>query len=201
MKKTMVFAVMLALISGNNLNAQRIRVETGDFDFLTGQEQLLVKYDYSNLSVGKYDIEEEYIADKVEEYNKDEEGKGDEWKEAWLSDRTNRFEPKFEELFNLTIAAKNLECSSLAESALFEVVVHTTFIEPGFNVGIARKNASINVEMIFRDISSGNEMAVLTITNCPGRGAMGFDFDTGYRIEEAYAMLGKSVARYLLKRF
>ena len=201
MKRTMLFAVMLALISGSSLNAQRISLEKGDFDFLTGQEQLLVKYDYSDLSVGNYDKEEEYIADKVEEYNNDEAGKGDEWKEAWLSDRPNRFEPKFEELFNLTIAEKDLECSSMAESAAYEVVVHTTFVEPGFNVGIARKNASINVEMIFREISSGNEMAVLTITNCPGRGAMGFDFDTGYRIEEAYAMLGRSVARYLLKRF
>jgi len=57
------------------------------------------------------------------------------------------------------------------------------------------------VEMSFRNIATGEELAVIDVKNCPGRDALGFDFDTGYRIEEAYAMLGKSVARYLLKRF
>lgn len=201
MKKIILFAVILSFFAGISLNAQRISLESGSFDFLEGQEQLLVKFDYSDLSVGKFEKEEDYIAEKVEEYNNDEAGKGDQWKEAWLSDRPNRFEPKFEQLFNENIESKNLQCSRASDAAKYEVLVHTTFVEPGFNVGIARRSASIDVEMIFTEIATGNEMAVLSIKNCPGRDAFGFDFDTGYRIEEAYALLGKSVARYLLKRF
>ncbi|MBN2480146.1 MAG: hypothetical protein JXB19_00260 [Bacteroidales bacterium] len=200
MKKIILFAVALALISNVSVRAQRINLESGSFDFLGGQESLLVKYDYSNVSVGKYENEEDYIADRVEEYNKDEAGKGDQWKEAWLSDRPDRFEPKFEEVFNENIDAINVRCSQTAEDAAYEMIVHTTFVEPGYNVGISRKSASIDAEIIFREIASGNEMAVLTVENCQGLGAFGFDFDTGYRIEEAYAMLGRTVARYVLKR-
>ncbi len=199
MKKAIMITVALALITVFTVDAQKIKLESGSLDFLSGQESLLVKYDYSNVAVGKYDNEEEYIADKVEEYNEDEAGKGDEWKEAWLSDRPNRFEPKFEEIFNETIDPIDLQCSQTAEEAAYEVIVHTTFVEPGFNVGVARKNASINVEMVFNEVATGNEMAVVTIDKCPGRGALGFDYDTGYRIQEAYAMLGKSVARFIMK--
>ncbi len=199
MKKAIFITVALVLITVFTVDAQKIKLESGSLDFLSGQESLLVKYDYSNVAVGKYDNEEEYIADKVEEYNEDEAGKGDEWKEAWLSDRPNRFEPKFEEIFNETIDPIDLQCSQTAEEAAYEVIVHTTFVEPGFNVGVARKNASINVEMVFNEVATGNEMAVVTIDKCPGRGALGFDYDTGYRIQEAYAMLGKSVARFIMK--
>lgn len=200
MKKIQFVVIILLLLTGSSLNAQRIKLESGSFDFLEGQEILLVKFDYSDLSVGNFEREEDYIAEKVAEYNEDEEGKGDEWKEAWLSDRPDRFEPKFEQLFNENLESKNLQCSRTAENVVYEVLVHTLFVEPGFNVGIVRRSASIDVEMVFTEVATGNEMAVLSITRCPGRDAFGFDFDTGYRIEEAYAMLGKSVARYLLKR-
>ena len=84
--------------------------------------------------------------------------------------------------------------------AQFEMNVHTVFTEPGFNVGITRKPAYIDVEVKFKNISSGEEVAVLTVDNCPGQDAMGFDFDTGYRLEEAYAKLGKALAGYILKQ-
>lgn len=200
MKKAIFITVALVLITVFTVDAQKIKLENGSLDFLLEQESLLVKYDYSNVAVGKYDNEAEYIADKVEEYNEDEAGKGDEWKEAWLSDRPNRFEPKFEEIFNETIDPIGLQCSQTTEEATYEVIVHTIFVEPGFNVGVARKNASIDVEMVFNEIATGNEMAVLIIEKCPGRGALGFDYDTGYRIQEAYAMLGKSVARFIMQR-
>ncbi|MBN1157757.1 MAG: hypothetical protein JXA61_00105 [Bacteroidales bacterium] len=200
MKNFLSIALALASLSALSVSAQRINLESGSFDFLVGQESLLVKYDYSNISVGKYENEEDYLADRVEEYNNDEPGKGDQWKEAWLSDRPNRFEPKFEEVFNENIDAIDVQCSQTAEDATYEMIVHTTFVEPGYNVGISRKSAFIDAEIIFREVATGTEMAVLTVDNCQGLGAFGFDFDTGYRIEEAYAMLGRTVARYVLKR-
>jgi len=95
---------------------------------------------------------------------------------------------------------KNLKCDQTATGAGYEMNIHTTFIEPGFNVGITRKPAFINAEIRFRESGSGKEVAVITVQNCPGRDAVGFDFDTGYRLEEAYAKLGKSLAGFILKK-
>jgi len=197
MKKVLFLAVFQIFFAGYTVMGQKITLDEGSLDFLEGQEQLLVKYDYSNLSVGKFDREEDYISDRVAAYNKDEAGKGDKWKESWLNDRPVRFEPKFEELFNITGDSK-IVCGG-DNKAGYEMIVHTTFVEPGFNIGITRKNAYIDTEIIFKEIASGEEVATILVKSCPGRDALGFDFDTGYRIEEAYAMLGKSLARYLLK--
>ena len=42
-------------------------------------------------------------------------------------------------------------------------------------------------------------LAVMKINKVPGRDAMGFDYDTGVRIEEAYAKAGKSIGKFIDK--
>jgi hypothetical protein len=193
--KSRIAIVGLVLMSFSlGTMAQKIKVASGKIKDLAGIEKIRIEYDYSDLGVGKFDVEEEYIAEKVADYNEDEAGKGDQWREAWFNDRPTRYEPKFEELFSKYAAF--LESGQNVDS---EVVmqVHTTFIEPGFNVGVARKPASINLEVRF---IQGNKMvASILILNSPGGGAMGYDFDAGYRISEAYAKAGKSLGRYLDK--
>ena len=188
------------LIAGSMLNAQKISVKKGDLGFLKGQKSLLVTFDYSNMAVGKFDKEEDYIAKKVEDYNKSEAGKGDKWREAWKNDRASRYEPKFEELFNEYTSKTGITGKRDVADAQFEMNIHTTFTEPGFNIGITRKPAFIDLVITFINISSGEELAVMEVDNCPGRDAFGYDFDTGYRIEEAYAKLGKSLAGYISKQ-
>jgi hypothetical protein len=200
MKKLALFALIQLLISGLYLDAQKMTLKSGSFDFLKGQKTILAKYDYSNLAVGKFDKEDDYVADKVADYNKSEAGKGDKWKVSWYDDRAKRFAPKFEELFNNYMKAKDLQCSSTASEAKYELIVHTIFIEPGFNIGITRKPAYINVEVKFLESGSGKELAVVSAEKCPGRDAFGYDFDTAYRIEEAYAKLGKALAGFILKK-
>jgi hypothetical protein len=199
MKKTLGFFLVLALIPGTMLNAQRMVLKSGSLDFLKGQSSILVKYDYSNMAVGKFAKEEEYIAKKKSEYNEKEAGRGDKWAQAWVDDREAKFEPKFEELFNNYCSKKGLSCSKTATNAEYVMVVHTLFTEPGFNIGVMRQNAYIDAEISFRRISDNEEVALITADNCPGMGAMGYDFDTGGRIAESYAKLGKSLAGWVLK--
>ena len=76
------------------------------------------------------------------------------------------------------------------------------FIEPGFNVGVARKNAFINGEAIFVESANHeNILAKVSIENSPGRDAFGYDFDTGLRIQEAYAKAGKELVYFVWKNY
>jgi hypothetical protein len=200
MKKIVFFLLAQLIVSGAFLNAQKVVLKSGSFDFLKGQKTILAKYDYSNIAVGKFEKEDEYVAQKVEDYNKSEAGKGDKWKESWFNDRPTRFEPKFELLFNNTMAEHNMTCNKEAKDANYEVLVHTTFVEPGFNVGVMRKNAYIDATITFKETGTGRTMAEVTVENCPGRDVFGYDFDTGLRIEEAYAKLGKSLAALIDKK-
>ncbi len=88
--------------------------------------------------------------------------------------------------------SRNMKCDKNAAAAKYEMLIHTSFIEPGFNIGLTRKPAYINAEVTIKEVPSGKELAVIISSELSGRDAMGFDYDPGYRIEEAYAKLGKS---------
>ncbi len=96
--KTVLAALIVLGVTA--VQAQKIKVTKGDLGFLKGQTEVLVEYDYSNMAVGKFDKEEDYLAKKVAEYNEKNPGTGDEWAEKWEADREGRFHPMFEELLN-----------------------------------------------------------------------------------------------------
>jgi hypothetical protein len=194
MKTNRILMAVTVILIATTSFGQKIKVTSGKITALEDVVKMKIEYDYSNLGVGKFEIEDEYIEKKVTDMNKDEAGTGDQWKEAWFNDRSTRYEPKFEELF-----AKHAPFIESGQDVDAEVTmhVHTTFIEPGFNVGVARKPAYINLEVGF--LKGGEELVNISILNSPGSGAVGFDFDAGYRISEAYAKAGKSLAQYLVK--
>ena len=199
MKKLFIALLIPMLTCGMILNAQKITVEKGSPGAVKGQK-MLATFDYSNMAVGKFDKEDDYIAKKTADYNKDEAGKGDKWAVSWKGDRERRYEPRFEELFNKYGEKAGVTAFRSATDAKYEVNIHTIFTEPGFNVGVMRKPAYIDAIVTFKERSSGEEVAVLKVDNCPGMDAMGYDFDTGVRIEESYAKLGKALAAFIAKQ-
>jgi hypothetical protein len=193
----LIFTCILQSASG-----QKITLKSGNLDFLKGLKVLNLEYTYDNMKVGKFDSEQEYIDKKVSDYNEKDPGSGDRWHEGWVNDRQERFEPKFEQLLNETFEAKKtgLEGKQNADSP-YTMIFHTTFTEPGFNIGITRKNAYIDAEVTFvKTDDPSTVLAKIIIDNSPGRDAFGNDYDTGYRIQEAYAKAGKELAYFLWKK-
>jgi hypothetical protein len=178
-----------------------IKVTEGYLSFLKGQTEVLLEYDYSEMAVGKFDKEADYLAKKIPEYNAAEPGRGDKWAENWVNDREARFHPKFEELLNDYTAKADCNFDQTNIKAKYTLITKVTFTEPGFNIGVMRKDAMINVEIIFVETANHeNTLAKIIMTNIPGRSVMGNDYDTGYRISEAYAKGGKSLGAFLVKK-
>lgn len=192
-------AAVFMLLSFFKVNAQKVKLETGDFSQLKGQTVLNVEYTYDNLKVGKKD-ENVYIKEKVADYNKDEPGKGDKWLTNWKNDRSTRYQPKFEGLMNEYMVEKGIKVGA-DNKAKYTITVKTLMIEPGFNIGIMRQDAFINVEITLAETANPSGiLAKVTMDNVPGRTFGGYDFDTGVRIEEAYAKCGKELAKLILKK-
>lgn len=189
-----------ALLVGLSLSAsaQSMRLKSGKLDFLKGQKNINIVYVYDNMGVGK-GTEEEYVNEKVTKYNKDEPGKGDKWKAGWLSARTTKYQPMFEELLNKQLNEKGVQAGNFP-NAPYTLILKTTFTEPGFNVGVMRMPAYTNSEAVFVKTGSTTEEAVVSMLKAPGRDAMGYDFDAGARISEAYAKSGKSLGNFLIKQ-
>ena len=198
MKTKFIMLASMGVLFSFACLAQKIKVTSGDLNFLKGQTTINVEYSYDNMGVGKFDKEEDYINEKVEDYNKKEAGRGDKWKESWIADREERFEPKFEELINKNLEKSNVKIGEFPD-ATYTMLVKTTYTEPGFNVGVVRKNAYTDYEVVFIENETQEEVATMTILKSPGLGAMGYDFDSGLRIQESYAKAGKELGQYLAK--
>lgn len=178
---------------------QKITILEGNLGFLKGQKILNVEYDYSNCSVGKFKTEQEYLDKKTAEYNEKEPGKGDTWRESWESDRAAKFEPMFEELFNKNTDKLELYTGNEKE-AKYKMIVRTTFVEPGFNIYVTKKPASIDLVIDFVETADPNKVICKIVSKAnPGR-SMGYnDMDTGIRISEAYALAGKKLGAFITK--
>ena len=191
MKRFTNFLIAI-LFLGLQANAQKVKNTSGNADILKSETNINIEFNYDNISVGKYKSEQEYITAKTEEYNKKEPGKGDTWAVSWKNDKQSRFEPKFIELFKINSGM------SVMTEAKYTLIFKTLSMEPGFNVGVMRKNAEIDGEVwIVETANKSNKLATFTISNVPGGTAFGYDFDTGLRISEAYANAGKKLAKYL----
>ena len=190
MKKflTILGVAGMLLVMSQSAWAQKFKVLEGDAKALKNISSMSVEYVYAPMGVGKFDDEADYLAKKVKEYNEKESGKGTTWKKSWIGDRTKRYEPTFEELFN-----KHAQ-TQIAGKGEYKMVMHTTFTEPGYNVVVHRKNAMIDAIFTITN-ASGAVVAKIEMTKSPGRTFGGNDYDTGLRIEEAYAMAGKALAK------
>ena len=199
MKKIISSTVIFALVFFTlNTQAQKIKTTEGNADVLKNETSVNIEFTYDNISVGKFANEADYIKKKTDEYNAKEPGKGDNWAKSWINDREARYEPKFIELFTLTSKM------TVSKDSKYSLIFKTKSIEPGYNVAggmVAfggRKNAEIDAEVwIVETSDKTKKVAVITVENAPGGVWGGYDYDTGTRIAESYAISGKKLAKYI----
>lgn len=191
-----LFSILTAavLLCSYQVQAQKVKLLDGSLEALKGVEKINLQYDYSDMGVGKFATEEEYLNKKKEDYNKKEPGRGEQWESSWKADRKNRFQPQFEELFSKHSGMT----AGDVPSAKYTLIFKTKYTEPGYNVYVSRKNAEIDGEAIIVETANpSNVIARMSVLNCPGRTFGGNDYDTGERIQEAYAVAGKGLGKFI----
>lgn len=178
------------------MSAQKIKLLEGDTKFLKGQEELGVIFTYGeNLLIGG-GTEAEYMEKKMADAEEDEVGGGERWKEAWYADRTEHFQPKFILLFEDGLKKYDVILMDRDNTSEYTMIVNTTFIEPGFNVGMASKKASVDMYVTFVETANHEVVkAKYRIMKSPGT-AM---YDLGARVGESYAKAAKEFAKLLHK--
>ena len=172
----------------------------GDPNAIQGASSFNLIFDYSDVKVGKFKSEESFLADKMKKREKKKAGDGERFRKSWFADREERFEPKFIESFNKRF--KDNECKvGRLEDAPYTIRVHTTWMYPGYNVGVVRRNAEITTTIyVYKTGNLDDVLLTLNYKKVQGAGAMGHDYDSGYRLSECYAKLAKEFAKYVKKK-
>lgn len=165
----------------------------GNLSFLKGSTGVNVVFNYDGVTVGKEGKEENYLKRKRDEKNNKEAGSGDTWVENWNADKEKSYKPRF-----IKLLSKYTEWQLSEETKeKYTMVVHTTFIEPGYNVGVSSGAAKINLEISIYDASNMNKV-LCKITMEDVKGGKG-QFDTASRVGEAYAKAGKELGKFIEK--
>ncbi|RLD68062.1 MAG: hypothetical protein DRI84_00690 [Bacteroidetes bacterium] len=193
MKNLLLIVVLFLSVQ---LSAQKITLESGSIKALKGVSSLDVKFVYADdMHVGKL-TEAEYIEKHMKEAEEREKGTGEKWKEMYYADREEHFAPKFLALFNDVLKKTGMDARENNNDAKIQMIVTTTFLEPGFNVGISSRPAYINLEITFINMETNEEIAKYILKKSPGTAY----YDFGVRVGEAYAKAAKSFAKLLAKK-
>ena len=211
MKKT-IYLALLSITSATGMFAQMsiggnsgggsapmAALNSGDINALTTVKSDNIVYTYNDLGVGAFRKEEDYLNKKCEDLKKKDASSCDKFRKDWVEGRKTKFEPKFEELFT-KYGEKTAFMTGVNNSTNNEVTleVHTVFIEPGFNIGIAKKPAYIDIEFTFKD-KTGKALCIFYIKNAVGAQMMGFDYDVTSRLVESYAKSAKMLTGVIKK--
>lgn len=194
MKKVILFIVVsLFVISATN--AQKIKVESGDMSFFEDLADISVVFEYpEDMKYGKTTLQE-YMDKKVKEKEASVEGSGEEWKEKFIADR-ERYNEKF--VYALGKYAKGLYVAEDDPDFEYTMIVKTTFMEPGFQMGFQSKNSAIDLEIKFVKTNAPDKViATMKVSKAPGAAHP----DAGERMADAYFTAAQSLGKYLKKKY
>lgn len=187
----------LFLISGMVLNAQKMKITSGDLGFLKDQKELKVKFDYSEAKFFKENMSEAaYIDKRVSEISKEKgSDEAKTWKQDWKNSKEGSFQDKFISAFE-----KNSDIK-IAAKAPYTLIVETVWIYPGWFGGVMKQPAKVSTNLKFVDSKNPkNVLAVVESVNAPGDGNFIGVPNTNDRIAEGYAKTAKTLAGFIKKK-
>jgi hypothetical protein len=183
--------------------AQKVKVESGSYDFLKGVKELNVEFDYSNLEMMKENLSEtEYIENRKNDLNEKESGEGDNWENKWNSAKEGIWQPKFLELLNILVSKKvdGFKADENLSSAKYTLIVEVKWIYPGWDVFVSKSPAKLNCVLKFVETENReNVLLVLNSTDAPGE-QYGPNFSNETRIGESFAKTGKTLGKLMWKK-
>tara|TARA_R110002012_G_scaffold322083_1_gene554837 strand:+ start:17196 stop:17795 length:600 start_codon:yes stop_codon:yes gene_type:complete len=197
MKNILVFTLLLV---STTIFAQKTKITEGDWKDLKGISAYNLVFEYTDLQIPKFDSEDAFLEDKMNKRDDKEEGTGEEFKKNWFADRENRYEPKFIESFNKRFDDGEVKVGKDI-GAEYTMKIHTTMLYPGYNVGVMRQNAKVEATLyVYKTDAPNTIIFAVEYTKIEGKGAMGYDYNSGYRISEGYAKLAKELAKTIQKK-
>ncbi|WP_106790956.1 hypothetical protein [Aquimarina sp. Aq78] len=198
MKKLLLLTLLMTVTLAFS---QKRKDQEGSIKNLKGITAYNLVFDYENLKVDKFDTEEEFLKNKMDKREAKEAGKGERFKKSWFADRENLYEPKYIESFNKRFDGGAVKVEKNLDGATHTMKVKTTWIYPGYNVGVMKQPSKVNATIIIYE--TGNPDKIIFSTKyfkVPGSNFYGADYNSGYRIAESYAKLAKEMAKYILKK-
>lgn len=197
-KSTFLFALM-TLIGFSSLAQRSTTAKEADYSFLKGKKEINVVFNYEGMTVGKNKTEETYVNETVAEKNEKKAGTGDEWRQSWEKGKLNVYEPAFSSSFTKRLSKAGIKASA-GDNAEITAIVKTTRIEPGYNVGVSKMAAQIDIEITFVETANqDNILAQIVMSRVGGSDGYAVSERVKFAYYNAGSQLGGHAAKALKK--
>jgi hypothetical protein len=175
-------------------HAQEVFLTKGDLSILKGEKSINIELTYEKLTIDGYGKEEAYIKKKIAEGNLKEPGAGDKWAAKWEEDKKTLFAEKF--VLGFTKQNK----MTVDKEAKYTLIFNTKALEPGYQVGISKKNAGVDGNVIIVETANREKkLVVLFVQRAEDSKWRGAAFDAASRIGDAYYLDGQKVGKFMEK--
>jgi len=199
--KKLIFSFFIFLSVMNF--AQKMKFIQGDLNFLKGQSQVSVVFDYSDLKLTKDNLTEKaFVENKTAALNKKVEGNGEAWQKEWKVAKEGIWNPSFITKLNLLLQKLDtpLKFRESIESE-YTLVVKVVWIYSGWDAAVMKQPSKVSMKLLFIDSKT---KAVLTEIDSKealgGNGNWNNLFNDEARIGEAFQSTGKTLAKILYNK-
>jgi hypothetical protein len=197
--KLLSFFIVLFLFSFK-MHAQEATLYNGSPDFLKGQTNLNVQFNYNGLVVSDL-TEEIYLKQKRSEFRKPADG--DKFVKKWNSDRTDSFEPKFLEQLNKGLKKIGLVATKNTPTNKYTMIVQTVKIEPGYYNGTSGNKRDTYVNLLIKFIETDKpevELCTIKAEKIVGVTEEQMQMiETTMKINNAYANAAEKISKLIVK--
>jgi hypothetical protein len=189
-----IVVITAFIFSSTAMQGQEVNITRGDLSILKDEKTINVVFTYEKMRVGEFGKEADYIKKKKEELNAKEAGTGDTWAIKWEEDKAMRYEPKF------ILGFTNLSGMTISKDAKYTLIFNTSALEPGYSIGISKKNAGIDGTVTIVDTANKTKKLITLLVVRPDENKWrGAAFDAGSRIADAYYLSGQKVGKFIKK--
>ncbi|MFS4493088.1 hypothetical protein [Maribacter sp. 2308TA10-17] len=196
------FITLVLVFAFTSIYSQKIKVEQGSFDFIVGQKEVNVIFDYDNMKLMKENFtNEEYITKRSADLEEKARGKGKTWEKAWNSSRELIWNPKFLELINKYLGKdKDMYFAEDLQDTKYTLIVETVWLYPGWDAGIMKQPAKVTTNLKFVETANHDTILLeINSKNAPGD-QWGNNYSNESRVGEGYAKTAKTLAKLILKK-
>lgn len=176
--------------------AQKMKVVSGNFDFLKDQKELNVEFSYGGMTFYNEKIsEEEYIKRREKEITESkDQSEAKRWREDWEDSKNRVFVDKF-----LTLVNRNSPLKFEKNPATkYTLIVQTEWIYPGWFAGVMAQKAKVSTQLRFVETNDKTKsLLVISSDKAPGDIAFVGVPNNNDRMAEGYAKTGKTLASLL----
>jgi len=173
--------------------AQRVKVISGNYDFLKDQKFIKVVFKYGGLTFTRKKIsEQEYITQRMTEIEKgSSKENAEKWKQDWEYSKSKTFQDKFLASWNKNT---DIEASTNFEITKYTLIVEPTWISQGAFIGLGNIPAQMNSKISFVETNNPDHVVmVVEGIKATGDNVIGIP-NNNDRIAECFAKTSKMLA-------